>query len=110
MENKNERLRVLNPESTCLALEAPLSDRKEFEEHVDGLPKAERELAKEATRCADLCRYFSEKRMEIPPHIVRQMRQSRTLALAEQLEQLREINSELMEYVHSVSEDSEFRM
>lgn len=110
MENKNERLRVLNLESTCLPLEAPLYDRKEFEEHVDGLPEAERELAKEATRCADLCRYFSEKRMEVPPHIVRQMRRARTLDLAEQLEQLREINSELMEYMHSVSEDSEFRM
>jgi hypothetical protein len=110
VDNKNRPLAGLVLGSTRFVIESPCRDRTEYEEQMDGFPDVECELAKAVTRCADLCRYFSEKRMQVPPHIVRQMRQTSTLPSAERLERLREINSELMEYLHSVSEDSEFRM
>ena len=84
--------------------------RFEYEEQMNDLPAGERDLAIEVTRLADLSRYFSEKDMQVPPHICRQVVASRKLAVRQRTERMREINEELMEYLHSVSEDSELRM
>jgi hypothetical protein len=89
---------------------APLADRFEYEQQIDRLPDRDRELAIEATRLADLSRYFSEANMQVPPHLCREIIQSRNLPVPERVETLQAINAELMEYLHSVSEDSELRM
>ena len=88
----------------------PVADRFEYEQQMNDLPDGERELAIEVTRLADLFRYFSEKEMQVPPHIHRELVASRKLSVPQRIEKMREINEELMEYLHSVSEDSELRM
>jgi hypothetical protein len=110
MDNKKTPLTGVAPGSTCFVIESQSCDRTEYEGQIDGLPDADRELAKAVTTCADLCRYFSEKRMQVPPHIIREMKKSSTVPSAERLEKFCQINSELMEYLHSVGKDSEFRM
>ena len=88
----------------------PVGDRLEYEQQMNDLPAGERDLAIEVTRLADLSRYFSENDMQVPPHICREIVASRELAVPQRTERMREINEELMEYLHSVSEDSELRM
>jgi hypothetical protein len=88
----------------------PVADRFDYEQQMNDLPDGERELAIEVTRLADLSRYFSEKEMQVPPHIYRELVALRKLAVPQRVEKMREINEELMEYLHSVSEDSELRM
>lgn len=88
----------------------PVGDRFQYEQQMDDLPEGDRELAVEVTRLADLSRYFSEKDMQVPPHICREIVESRKLAVPQRVERMRDINEELMEYLHSVSEDSELRM
>jgi hypothetical protein len=90
--------------------DVPVADRFEYEQQMNDLPNGDRELAIEITRLADLSRYFSEKEMQVPPHSYREIVASRKLAVPQRVEKMREINEELMEYLHSVSEDSEFRM
>jgi hypothetical protein len=88
----------------------PVGDRFEYEQQMNELPADERDLAIEVTRLADLSRYFLENGMQVPPHICRGIVASRKLAVPQRAERMREINEELMEYLHSVSEDSELRM
>ena len=88
----------------------PVGDRFEYEEQMNELPDDERDLAIEVTRLADTSRYFAENDMQIPPHISRDIAGSRKLSVPERVKRVREINDELMEYLHSVSENSEFRM
>src|ERR1700742_4910907 len=88
----------------------PVADRFEYEEQMSDLPVGERELAIEVTRLADMSRYFSENEMQIPPHIYREIVALRKVELPQRIKKMREINQELMEYLHSVSEDSELRM
>jgi hypothetical protein len=51
----------------------PIEDRNEFERRLDALPPDQKELAQENTRFADLCRYFSDKKMDIPPQVLDQV-------------------------------------
>jgi hypothetical protein len=88
----------------------PVGDRFEYEQQMNDLPAGERDLAIEVTRLADLSRYFSENDMQVPPHICRAIVASRKLPVPQRTERMREINEELMEYLHSVSEDSGLRM
>lgn len=89
---------------------SPVANRSEYEKQMNELPPGERELAEEATRHADLCRYFSEENMQLPPHLVRGALRLSTLSVLERAKKLQEINVELMVYLQSVSEDSELRM
>ncbi len=100
----------MDPEESRFHVEAPLSEREEYEQQMDALPDGDRELASEVSRFADLCRYFSENRMQVPPHISREVQQLRTFPVAARTNKLRELNLELMGYLHSVSEDCELRM
>ncbi|GEM_PF-3551556 len=97
----------LSPQSVPVT---PVGDRFEYEQQMNDLPAGERDLAIEVTRLADLSRYFSENEMQVPPHICRDIVASRKLDVSQRTERMREINEELMEYLHSVSEDSELRM
>jgi len=49
-----------------------IEDRNEFERRFDALPPDQKELAQENARFADLCRYSSDKNMDIPPQVVDQ--------------------------------------
>jgi len=89
---------------------APIEDREEYDRKLNSLPPEQKELSQEVTRHADLCRYFSEHDMQVPPHLVRAIREVSSLAVQERAARMRDINQELMEYLQSVSEDSELRM
>jgi hypothetical protein len=47
----------------------PNEDRNEFERRLDALPPDQKELAQENARFADLCRYSSDKKMDIPAQV-----------------------------------------
>jgi hypothetical protein len=89
---------------------APVGDRTEYERQMNALPAEERALAEELTRYADLCRYFAEHDMQMPPHIVRAVAQLASRPTVERTTEMQQINQEVMEYLESVSEDPEFRM
>jgi hypothetical protein len=89
---------------------APIQDRAEYDRQMNALPEPERALALELTKYADLCRYFAEHDMQMPPHIVRAVAQLSSLPVPERTTQMEQINQEVMEYLHSVGEDPEFRM
>ena len=44
-----------------------IEDRNEYEQRLNSLSPEEKELAQESARFADLCRYFSDNKMDIPP-------------------------------------------
>ena len=89
---------------------ASIQDPAEYERQMNALPRDERELAQEVTLHADMCRYFSQKHWEVPPHIRQAVKDVRTLNLVERTETMREINEALMEYLHDISEGTELRM
>src|SRR5579884_2196539 len=78
---------------------APIHDRVEYERQMSALPPEERELALEVTAHADMCRFFSEMNWHVLPHLVREVREVRSLPMPERAARMREINHELMEYL-----------
>src|ERR1700756_4522807 len=82
----------------------PIEDRSEYENRLTALPPDQNQLAQESTRLADLCQYFSQQQMDIPPEIVEQIAGLSKLATAERIRALIDINRALMEYPNVVGE------
>lgn len=89
---------------------APIEDHIEREKLIDSLPKDEKALAEGLSRYADVCRFFAEHQMQVPPHIVRAIGRLNRLPIDARVVQIEEINQELIEYLHNVSEDTGLRM
>ena len=89
---------------------APVEEHIEREKLINSLPKDEKALAEGLSRYADVCRFFSEHQMEVPPHIVRAIGRLQKLPIDARVAQIEEINQELIEYLHNVSEDTGLRM
>jgi hypothetical protein len=87
----------------------PIEDRDEFERRLDALPPDQKELAQENTHFADLCRYFSDKKMDIPPQVLDQVVRLAGLAIANRIRVLKDANQTLMEYLNDVGEDPQIR-
>ena len=87
----------------------PIEDRNEFERRLDALPPDEKELAHENTRFADLCRYFSDKTMDLPPQVLDQAGRLATLPITDRIRVLKDANRTLMEYLNDVGEDPQIR-
>jgi hypothetical protein len=87
----------------------PIEDRSEYENRLTALPSDQNQLAQESTRLADLCQYFSQQQMDIPPEIVEQIAGLAKLATAERIRALTDINRALMEYLNDVGEDHGIR-
>src|ERR1051326_8971472 len=87
----------------------PIESRKIREERLNRLPVAERELAEESARLADLCQYFSAKRMDIPSQILDQLGGLSRLPIPDRIRALKDINQALMEYLDRVGEDPQLR-
>ena len=51
----------------------PLDDRNQYEQRLNSLPAEQKELAEESTRFADVCQYFSQQKMDIPPSVVERL-------------------------------------
>jgi hypothetical protein len=83
----------------------PIEDRNEYERRLDALPKDQQELAQESTRLAGLCQYFSTQKIDIPPELVERVTSLHSLATAERIHVLKEVNKALMEYLDDVGRD-----
>jgi hypothetical protein len=82
-----------------------IEDPQEYEQRMSALPPAQREFAEEGTRFANLWQFFSEHRMQLPRHIVKQISELSKLSAAEQIDTMRRVNQGLMEYLNDVGED-----
>ncbi len=88
---------------------APIHDRYEYEERMESLPPEERELVKELTNFADLCKYFEEQKQELDPSVARAVKEAAKLPLPERTARIREINQKLMQAVNDAGEGTPFR-
>ena len=61
---------------------------------------AEKELAQESARFADLCQYFERQRMDVPVEILDQLGRASRLAIPERIEAMKKLNQRLMEYLN----------
>jgi hypothetical protein len=87
----------------------PLDNRKEYEQRLNSLPAGQKELAEESTRFADLCQYFSQQKMDIPPSIVERLGNVSKLPAPDGIRTMKDINRELMEYLNDVGQDPGIR-
>ena len=87
----------------------PLDDRNEYEQRLHSLPMGQKELAQESTRFADLCQYFSQQKMDIPPSIVERLGNVSKLPAPDCIRAMKDSNRELMEYLNDVGQDPGIR-
>ncbi|MGH9511350.1 MAG: hypothetical protein ACRD2U_04365 [Terriglobales bacterium] len=87
----------------------PIEDRNQYEQRINSLPPEQKELAQQSTRLADLCQYFSRQSMDIPPRVLEQVGRLSTLAIAERIRAMKDINQTLMEYLNDVGQDPGIR-
>jgi hypothetical protein len=86
-----------------------ITSREQRSERLKDLADDERQLAEESARFADMCQYFSEKRMDIPIHILDELRSVSCLLVHERVSRLKALNQQLMEYLNCSANDSGFR-
>jgi hypothetical protein len=87
----------------------PIEDRNEYERRLNSLPPDQKELAQESTRFADLCQYFSQQKIDLPPDLLEQVGRLSSLAISERIRAVKSINCELMEYLNDVGQDPGIR-
>jgi hypothetical protein len=87
----------------------PLEDRNAYEQQRNSLPAEQKELAEESARFADLCQYFSQQKMDIPPSIVERVGNVSRLPVLDRIRAMKDINRELMEYLNDVGQDPGIR-
>jgi hypothetical protein len=86
-----------------------LDDRNEYEHRLNSLPAEQKESADESTRFADLCQYFSQQKIDVPPSIVERVGNVFKLLAPDRIRAMEDINRELMEYLNDVGQDSGIR-
>jgi hypothetical protein len=87
----------------------PLDDRNEYQQRLNSLPAEPKELADESTRLADLCQYFSQQKMDIPPPIVERLGSVSKLPVPDRIRAMKDVNRELMEYLNDAGQDPGIR-
>ena len=87
----------------------PIEDRNAYEQRLSSLPAEQKEFAEESTRFADLCQYFSQQKMGIPPSIVERVRNVSKLPAPDRTGAMKDVNRELMEYLNDVGQDPGIR-
>jgi hypothetical protein len=74
-----------------------------------GTPNEEKELAEVCARFADLCQYFSQQNMDLPPQIVDEVRLVSELAVKDRIAKMKSLRQDLMEYLNDAGPDSQLR-
>jgi hypothetical protein len=86
------------------------NDRKSLNESDRGdAQTTEKELAEVCARFADLCQYFSQQSIDVPTHIVDEVRSVSKLAVADRVARMKRLNQELMEHLHGASPGPQIR-
>jgi hypothetical protein len=107
--SKDEQENRSNRHSGALDKLAPFDDRNQYEQRLNSLPAEQEELAEESTRFADLCQYFSQQKMDIPPSVVERVGAVSKLPVPDRIRAMKDINRELMEYLNDVGQDPGIR-
>ena len=87
----------------------PIEDRNEYEHRLEALPPVEKELAHESARLADICRYFADKKMDIPLQVLDLIEGLSRSPVRDRTRILKDANQRLMEYLNNVGEDPQIR-
>lgn len=74
-----------------------------------GVLTDEKELAEVCARFADLCQYFSQQSMDLPPQIVDEVRLVSKLEVKERIAKMKRLSQDLMEYLNDAGPDSQLR-
>ena len=82
----------------------PIENRNEYEQRLRELPPRQKQLAEESARLADLCQYFSQHELDIPPELVEQVAELSKLPTSERVRALVELNRALMEYLNATGQ------
>jgi hypothetical protein len=107
--SKDEHENRSNRHSGALDKLAPFDDRNQYEQRLKSLPAEQKEFAEESTRFADLCQYFSQQKMDIPPSVVERVGSISKLSVPDRIRAMKDINRELMEYLNDVGQDPGIR-
>ncbi|MFZ3264566.1 MAG: hypothetical protein WA172_11250 [Terriglobales bacterium] len=107
--SKGEQENRSNRHSGALDKLAPFDDRNQYEQRLKSLPAEQKEFAEESTRFADLCQYFSQQKMDIPPSVVERVGSISKLSVPDRIRAMKDINRELMEYLNDVGQDPGIR-
>lgn len=83
----------------------PIENRKEYEDRLRELPFDQRQIAEESARLADLCHYFAQEHMDIPPELLERVAGLSQLTIPDRVRALNEINRALMEYLDATGKD-----
>jgi hypothetical protein len=86
-----------------------IGDRNERVQRLNSLPAGQKELAEESARFADLCQYFSQQSIDIPPFLVEKIGKVSKLLAPDRIRPMQDINHELMEYLNDVGQDPGIR-
>lgn len=82
-----------------------LENRVAREERLNHLPSPGKELAAESARFADLCQYFGQQKMDVPPEIIDELGRTSRLGIPERIEAMKKLNRRLMEYLSDAGEN-----
>ncbi len=104
-KRRSEALDKFEPGSELGAIE----DRGEREQRLNSLPAEQKEFAEESMRFADLCQYFAQQKMDVPPSIVERVGSVSKLPVPDRIRAMKDINRELMEYLNDVDQDPGIR-
>jgi hypothetical protein len=113
--SKHEKENRSQPESCALGKFGPdgelgaIGNRNEREQRISSLPSGKEEHADESARFADLCQYFSQQKMDIPPSVVERLGNVSKLPAPDRIRAMQDINRELMEYLDDVGQDPGIR-
>jgi len=87
----------------------PVEDRSVRESRLNSLPTQQDAVARESARFADLCQYFEQEKIDVPPDILDELSRASALPLAERAEAMKKLNRRVMEYLDDVGQDSGIR-
>jgi hypothetical protein len=65
------------------------------------VPTPDKELSEVCHQFADVCQYFSQNGMDLPPEIVDEVRLVSKLAIGDRIARIKRLNEELMQYLNN---------
>jgi hypothetical protein len=104
-DHQNKMLDRFEPGGDLGAIE----DRETRARRIASLPPAERALAQESARFADLCQYFSQQQMDLPHEIAAEIFRVSMLPMADRTVAMRRLNKILMEHLDDAGQGSGVR-
>ena len=87
----------------------PTEDRDEYKQRLDALPAEENELAELCARFADICRYFAEKKIDIPALVLDMVDRLSRSSVRNRIRILKDANQRLIGFLNDVGKDPKIR-